>query len=269
MQKFAIHSVPRSGSTWLGTLFDSHPAVSFKYQPLFSYAFKDYLDSKSSKHSINSFFNKIALSNDEFINQQQEKLKGIIPVFNKAQQYTHSCYKEVRYHHILENMLQKVPEVKAVLLIRNPLATLYSWYKAPKEFRPEKGWNFEEEWLHAPNKNLSKPEEFNGYAKWKEASLLFLKLKEVYPNQVYLVDYKNLLTDTENVVKQLFTFTELDYPQQTAEFIKESKSQNQEDAYSVFKIKDKDDQGKNLPEHIKTYIYNDLKGTPLERYLEV
>ena len=79
MQKIAIHSVPRSGSTWLGNIFNSHPNVSFKYQPLFSYAFKDYLGSESDLEKINRFFKEIMKSDDDFINQKEGVEKGIIP----------------------------------------------------------------------------------------------------------------------------------------------------------------------------------------------
>ena len=59
MQYVAIHSVPRSGSTWLGQIFNSHPKVNFRYQPLFSYAFKDYLNEASSSEDIEAFFKNI------------------------------------------------------------------------------------------------------------------------------------------------------------------------------------------------------------------
>lgn len=209
MQKIAIHSVPRSGSTWLGNIINSHPNVSFKYQPLFSYAFKDYLNEFSSKEDINSFFELISTSDDDFINQKAGIEKGIIPVFKKSDLITHSCYKEVRYHHILENLLNQSPDLKLILLIRNPLSVLQSWYKAPKEFHTEQGWDFEQEWLDAPKKNLNKPEEFNGYNKWKEATTLFLKLNKEFPEQVIIITYNQLLSNTLKTVKQLFDFTNL------------------------------------------------------------
>ena len=33
--------VPRSGTSWFGELFNSSPRVAYRFQPLFSYAFKD------------------------------------------------------------------------------------------------------------------------------------------------------------------------------------------------------------------------------------
>lgn len=267
MSHLILHSVPRSGSTWLGSIFDSHPKVNYKYQPLFSYAFKGSLNENSTIEDIEAFFNEIAWSNDDFINQSKEKKEGIIPDFAKAYPATHVCYKEVRYHHILKNLITQDKNVKAVLLIRNPLAVLHSWYLAPKEFKKELGWNFDEEWLNAPKKNLDKPEEFNGFNKWKEAAFLFLELKDKFPNQVRIVEYKNLLTNPVEITKSLFEFVGLDYVKQTEDFLERISTTNQRDAYSVYKIKKEDKAWKNLPKHIIDYIEKDLKNTKLEQFL--
>ncbi len=267
MKKIALHSVPRSGSTWLGNILNSHPQMSFKYQPLFSYSFKDYLDTESSNEKIQGFFNHIQVSKDEFINQKEGIDKGIIPLFKKDAIFTHTCYKEVRYHHILENMLQQSNDIKVVLLIRNPLAVLQSWYQAPKEFRPEQGWIFEEEWLDAPKKNLKKQEEFNGFNKWKEASNLFLKLKKEFPNRVYIITYSDLLNNTIKETQKVFDFISLELVPQTIQFIESSMSLNHKDAYSVYKNKQADDNWKLLSKNIIDYIANDLKNTILEQFL--
>ena len=56
MHKIALHSVPRSGSTWLGEILNSSENVKYCFQPLFSYKFKNFLDERSSKDDINNFF---------------------------------------------------------------------------------------------------------------------------------------------------------------------------------------------------------------------
>lgn len=267
MQKIAIHSVPRSGSTWLGNIFNSHPQVVFRLQPLFSYAFKDYLTPNSTANDINCFFEKIAVSQDAFLNQQEAINKEIVPVFKKGKKLTHCCYKEVRYHYVLENLLNKVRDIKLILLIRNPLATIYSWYKAPKEFKTYLDWSFQDEWLDAPKKNLGRPEEFNGYNKWKETAILFLSLKEKYPENVYLLEYQDLLDNPIKITKQMFEFTGLTYESQTINFLNNSMNINHTDAYSVFKIKEKDDNWKHLSKDIINYIVGDLKNTELEKFL--
>ena len=77
MNKIAIHSVPRSGSTWLGSIFDSCPNVKYALQPLFSYAYKDYLSLNSTSEDIQSFFEELKVSDDDFINQIEAKNKGL------------------------------------------------------------------------------------------------------------------------------------------------------------------------------------------------
>lgn len=268
MQYVAIHSVPRSGSTWLGQIFNSHPLVNFSYQPLFSYAFKDYLNSESSREDIVEFFNRISDSDDSFLNQKDDIDKGIVPSFKTNDKFTHICYKEVRYHHILENLMKKHEHVKLILLVRNPLATLYSWKNAPKEFREDLGWKFEEEWQFAPSKNLDKIEEFNGYEKWKEATYLYHNLKKEYPNRVVLISYKELMSETLSVVHQLFEFVGLNMNESTLSFLTDSRAVSQKDAYSVYKKKTKDDNWKQLPQDIIDYITDDLKQTELEIYLD-
>ena len=46
--RVAIHGPPRSGTTWIGEIVNSSPRTIVKYQPLFSYALKDYLSPGSS-----------------------------------------------------------------------------------------------------------------------------------------------------------------------------------------------------------------------------
>ncbi len=267
MIKIAIHSVPRSGSTWLGTIFDSHPNVLYNYQPLFSFSLKDFLNETSNFDEIDLFYSKLSENDDDFIRQKKSKELGLVPSFYKSNIQA-IAYKEVRYHHLLPNILKQHNEIKLVCLIRNPLSTLHSWWKAPKEFRGDLGWDFNDEWRTAQKKNAKKPEEFNGYEKWKEAAYLFHRLKEEYNDKVCLVEYKCLLEDTQSEVERIFAFCQLDLTPQTVNFLKESSEKTVDDHYSVFREKQTDDKWKSeLPEYIAAYVYEDLKGTMLDRYL--
>lgn len=257
MQRVAIHSVPRSGSTWLGSIFDSHPNTIYKMQPLFSYAFKDRLSSKSTSEDIDRFFSELEKSEDDFLDQIEGKKSGIIPLFKKEVP-TAIVYKEVRYHHILQNLLEKDKSIKVVGLIRNPFSTILSWLKAPKEFRAELGWKIEDEWENAPKKNLNRIEEFNGFEKWKEVTKLFIFLQKKYPKQFYLVEYEKLLADKKKEITKLFDFCNLELNSQTIDFLKESSSTNNEDAYTVFKMKKTDNSWeKELPQFIIDEIKTD------------
>jgi Sulfotransferase domain len=266
LQKISFHGVPRSGTSWLGAIFDSSKNVAYRHQPLFSYAFKSYLTESSSKIEIEKFFNLINESNDDFILQNEGKIRGHIPKFYK-ENITHIIYKEARYHHILLNMMEKHDTLKIVGIVRNPKSVISSWYNAPKEFNKEK-WNILDEWKNAGLKNKSQKEEFYGYNKWKEVANLFLSLKEKYPKRFFLLEYKELLNRTEEAVKDLFNFSGIEFSKQTAEFLSLSKKKDlSNDAYSVYRVNQVDDKWKtDLPKEIIESIDTDLKGSELEKY---
>lgn len=264
MKKIAIHSVPRSGSSWLGQIFNSSPDVIYKFQPLFSYAFKDFLNEKSSRQEIDNFFIEIAIRNDDFLDQTYQIEKGNNPLFEKNTKPNFIAYKEVRYHHILSNMLKVDPNVKALGLVRNPFAVINSWLKSPREFRKDLDWDVNEEWRYAKKKNLNKKEEFNGFEKWKEVCLLFHELRTVYPERFYLLKYDDLLQNTGETVNELFRFMDVPMHTQTLEFINKSKSIDKKDPYSVFKIKNEDQEWKKeLDETIAKQILADTENHPI------
>lgn len=266
MNKIALHGVPRSGTTWLGSIIDSSPNVIYKHQPLFSYAFKSFLNEFSSKAEINDFFNKIAQSDDPFINQIDGKASGIIPSFQK-QKLTHIVYKEARYHHIIRNLLDNDKDLKVVGIIRDPINVLLSWKNAPKEF-DARHWDFNEEWLLANKKNQGKKEEFYGYERWKFVASEFMDLKSKHNDRFYIVKYEDLVENTIKEVMKLFEFCEIPYSQQTSNFLKDSTSTNQNDEpYSVFRTNVKSKLDKmDISQEIVDHIKKDLKGTELERF---
>lgn len=265
--RIAIHGVPRSGTTWLGEILNSSPNVLYKFQPLFSYELKDYLNEKSSASDINSFFEKLEFTHSSFLDQTVSKAKGTSPDFKKDE-ITHIVYKEVRYHHIINNLLQNDPEIKVIGIIRNPFAVINSWLHAPREFRRDLGWTEAEEWKYASKKNQNKPEEFYGYEKWKEVAFLFQDLQSRFPDRFYLINYAQLLVSTSDVVSKLFEFCNLNLTDQTKNFIKTSKSIDDSDTYSVFKIKENDNQWKDsLNSDIIKDITTDLEKSPLNIYL--
>lgn len=255
MRRIAIHSVPRSGSSWLGSIFDSSSRVAYRFQPLFSYTHKSQLTENSNIQEIDTFFKDIYLTDDHFVLQEEARENKLLPTFQKSK-ISHIVYKEVRYHHILENLLRRDKNIKVLGLVRNPFSVINSWLNAPKEFKKELNWKIEEEWRDAPKKNLGQPEEYNGYNKWKETAFLYLKLSKKYPERFFLLDYNDLLTNKIETVQKLFKFFHLELTDQTLNFLKFSSQKEDKDAYSVFKKKEKDNQWeKELP----SYIIDEIK----------
>ena len=77
MDKIAIFGVPRSGTTWLSQILNSHPDVALRFQPLFSYGHKGSLCEYSSVEEIRIFFEEIFCTQDAFTLMATEMQKII------------------------------------------------------------------------------------------------------------------------------------------------------------------------------------------------
>ncbi|MDR5590577.1 sulfotransferase domain-containing protein [Christiangramia sp. SM2212] len=255
MNKVAIFSVPRSGSSWLGQILNSNENVEFKFQPNYAYSFPLELTENDSSEDINLFFEELRNTQDSFVNGKItiSSKKGI--EFNKKDT---SClvFKETHYINVLPNLLKK-SNIKILGLIRSPFAVINSWIKIPKEFNPE--WDLKEEWENASIKNSNKKSHYFGYNKWKEAAFLFLDLQEKYPDRFKIINYNSFLSSKISLTKEIYNFCGLEMSDQTLKFIEDSSTKNDaDDAYSIFKRKDKDDQwSSELPQFIINQIRKD------------
>lgn len=269
LTRIALHGAPRSGTSWLGEVLNSAPQVAYRYQPLFSYAFKDFLTPESGTAEIDRFFEAIAASDDDFLLQTGQRDNGHMPRFRKSET-THIVYKEVRYHHLPEMILRRTLDVKFVFLVRDPRAVMASWLRAGREFRHDLGWDVLSEWRAAPSKNEGRSEEFYGFDKWKESTNTFLDLAARYPRRARLVWYSDLLATPETSIAGLFRFCDLPLCDQSRDFISGRMRGAQDSDYSVFRAhRRRDDAWRaNLPEIIRESIETELAHTTLSRFLE-
>lgn len=266
MNTIAIFGVPRSGTSWLGQIFNSSPKVAYRYQPLFSYAFKDRLTAHSSAQDIDSFYSDLLNTNDDFVLQKKNVSGNDEVQFSKSEKCTHLVWKEVRYLHIIENLLAE-SDTKIIGIIRHPCAVINSWLRAPKEFRSE--WNPEEEWRSAPKKNAGRPEEYNGFEKWKEVAFLYADLKKRYPERFMLTLYESLLEQTNKEVKRLFDFAGLEFEKQTEDFILKSMSTGSDDPYGVLRQSQEPDKWRmELSPSIREGILEDYDFRKLNQYYQ-
>jgi len=266
MNKIAIFGVPRSGTTWLSQIFNSHPDVALRFQPLFSYGHKGSLTEDSSDAEILRFFAEILCSQDAFVLMATEFQKKY-PSFPKAVKPTHVVFKETRYLHIIENILTQCSEIKIIGIIRNPLAVLASWVSAPKEFDPT--WDIHREWRGAPSKNQNRPEEFYGFDKWKRSAEDFLRFESQFAQQFLLVRYDELNRAPLDTTTKIFNFCHLKVCDQVEEFLCASKARHDSDPYSVFRSKASDDRWQGiLPDEIVKQIMSELKYSPLGIFLQ-
>ena len=268
-QVVSIHGVPRSGTSWLGQIFDSHPDVAYRHQPLFAYRFKDRLNVDSSQKDVIRFLNDLyQLTEDDFIldTQRHQAASEFWQTAEKHQSPGFLVMKMVRYHHLLHLFLETVPDIRIAGIVRHPCAVINSWLQAPKEFRS--GWNAMEEWRYAPKKNAGRIEEFNGFEKWKEVAYLFLALEQKYPDNFILTRYEQLVQNTETEVDRLFSFVGLDLHPQTLRFIWLSKSRHDPDPYAVIKNPETYQRWRTeLNSEIANEILADVRGTELEQFL--
>lgn len=244
LSNIAIFGAPRSGTSWLGQLFNSSPNTLYRFQPLFSYEFKNRLTTTSTEQDIQNFHLDLTNAKSQFVQTNIQFPKKNI---------THLVWKEVRYHHITPNLLQN-SNIKIVFIERNPINVINSWYNATSgEFNPQ--WDIQKEWLDAPSKNLNKPEEFNGFNKWLEVKNIHNKNIQDYPNNIIKVKYEDLKLNPIEELKTLYEFCNLDWSPQTEDFILKSTTKHENDSYSVFK---KQNVILNLPQNIINQINETL-----------
>ena len=233
MRKIAIHSVPRSGSTWLGEILNSSPYVKYCFQPLFSYQFKDFLDEYSSKEDVDRFFSMLSDTDDDFICQKSQRIAGTLPLVSKDDLATHVIYKEVRYHHILENLMAVDKDIKLILLVRDPIEVMNSWINAPKEF--DENWDVNEQLISAELKNMGRKENFYGLDAWIQTTRRFEQLAKSYSKRVILINYSTLKSNPMQTVYNIFKFIDLGLTNSTRSFLRESLEKKVSDTYSVFR----------------------------------
>lgn len=264
----SLHGVPRSGTSWLGKIFGTHSDVAYRFQPLFSYRFKDRITVSTTKEEIQAFLHDLyEVKDDDFILGKWLKVEEPdMPVLQKQAFPSVMVMKEVRYHHLVEKLLSAIDAMQVVGIVRNPCAVINSWFQAPREFKKE--WDPFAEWRYAPSKNQGKIEEFNGFEKWKEVALLFLDLQERYPERFLLIQYEQLVEHPIDVMENVFSFVGLRMEEQVKDFIKASQASHVDDAYALYKSPHVKDRWKQELDHrISREIVAELKGTRLERFL--
>jgi len=261
-----LAGVARSGTSWLGQIFDSSPDVRFRFQPFFAYEFKNRVNEDSTEDEFNKLLENIYNTESPFLTQQDKRDSGDYPVFSKSKNTHHLVLKENRYQYIIEPLMRKCPEVKLVGIIRNPNAVLNSWMKNPKEF--PHGSDPMDEWRFGNCKNQGH-EDFFGYYKWKEIANLYLDLQDKWPDRVFVLRYEDLVESPVKVTQKIFSFCSINYNEQTDKFLIKSSSSHIDSPYSVFKDKGVANKWKSeLNTYITTEIAHDLAGTRLERFIK-
>jgi len=264
-----ICGVPRSGTSWIGQILDSSPQTAYRFQPLFSWAFKDNIGLDSDKKQCEAFLQNVYYTSDAFVLQTERKQQGVYPIFKRKDDCPPVLViKMVRYHHLLPLLLTYFQDIlQVVCIVRHPCGVINSWLKNPKEFFS--GCDPLVEWDLAESRNKGKPEEFWGFDGWRRALDIYSTIKLSFPQNVYIVNYEKFVEHPVAQVKTLFDFLKLETSAQTIKFLSESTQTDHDDPYAVFKTKHvRDDWKTELAPEIQKAIVDKLQLTPYHYLLD-
>lgn len=233
-----IFGVPRSGTSWLGQLINSHPTVQYRFQPIHSYTFMPELSDSCSVRDVRFFYDELFRTKDPYVLQLDGFTLGSnnVPKFRKVAA-THLIFKETHYWDACERACLVDSTVKLIGLIRDPVDVLSSWCRHPSEF--DDRWLISEQWFDAKEKNKENPGNLFGFRAWADVATRMRKLREQLPDQVYLVRYESVRECPLSEVERIFDFLGLCMGDETRDFIKISTTTFDDNPYSVFRAFEK------------------------------
>ena len=259
---------PRSGTTWVSQFFAASPIVRVKFCPLFSYAFKDEMSVEDDSNTWRRFFEEVYVTPDEFMDQQHLQKKGLVPSFTTKDDDPGVLFiKSNRHHHLTESLLEKQPDLKFISIVRNPFATIHSWLENPTEFPSDA--DPLQEWRTGACRKTGVGE-YWGFDDWKSVTELHVRLSEAYPDRFFLYRYEDVLKCPMNTAKEMFSALNIEFSQEVADFITESRTRHDENPRSVYKAQRNADRWREeLDPIIIKQIKNDLLGTNLEKFISI
>lgn len=261
-----VCGMPRSGTSWLGQIFDSSADVAFRMEPLFAYKFKNIIDENSPKEDIINFFDNVYLTDDEFILQKETRKRGSYSFFNKKINPNVLVIKTTRHHNLIERYIELVDCIEIVSIVRHPCAVINSWINTDREFK-SKGCIVERDWKDGGCRKDGVGE-FWGFDDWLSVTKQHVELGNKYQNFT-IVEYAKLIKEPEVIVKNLFDRISIPYTQQTIDFLKSCHSNHQNDPYSVFKNKKVENiWKKSLNSRMVEEIIQDTKKFGLGQFVE-
>ena len=255
MKSVTLLSVPRSGSTWLGQVFDSSPEVRYRFQPNMAYSFAPTLTPSSGREEIEHFKQELVTTEDAFVTGRLSISGKEGRSFPKSDP-TLLVWKEVHSLYLARQLLSTTADSKVIGLIRSPLSVLSSWLSIPKEFDPS--WSVAEEWRSGARKNAGSPDRYFGYDRWKEVCLDFLQLAVTHPGRFCICSYEQLIAKPIACVRELFDFADLPLTEQTMAFLTRRVVTENPDPYSTDRDIERDDRWRDqLPSFIREEVLSD------------
>jgi len=188
-----ISGCPRSGTSFLTKVIDSHPKIGILMEAIF--------DNRARHHLKANYWNNTS----DLKKKVQEKYKNIAPTIigNKVCNPDIWSLKDILLFCNLFNAY------KIVWIVRNPEDVILS------RFRRERNDHFNEEAKkHLPLDYSSK---LNTWASsWNICVQNFQRIKMHTPDKVFLIYYEDLLNKFEESMRALSIFLEVDYVEEYA-----------------------------------------------------
>ena len=261
-----VVGMPRSGTSWLGQIFDSSPRVAYRLEPIFSYAFKNAIDENSSQAEVGDFFRDVHASDDPFLLQTEKRDAGVYPSFEKQGEVDTSVFKTTRFHHILRHLLEVEERLQLVGIVRHPCGAISSWLNTPREFPAAA--DPMAEWRSGTCRKTA-VEEYWGFEDWKAITRLHMDLARSFPTRFKLLRYEDLVANPLARIRDVFQFCGLTPEAQTEGFLTSCHEEHNTDSYAVFKHPRVATRWREvLPESIQAEIIEEVTGTDLECFLE-
>jgi hypothetical protein len=262
----SITGMPRSGTSWIGMIFDSCPLVRYRLSPLFSYEYKNRVDESSSRQDWECVLRGAYGSGSVFMNQTERRQSGEYPLFpDKAEPAPVLVLKFNRFQNLVEPFLELFPEMRMLVVVRHPCGAIHSWLTAPKEFPPSA--DPMEHWRSGAIKKTGYGD-FFGFEDWKRATRLHVRLARERPKQVRLARYEDIVRAPADRVHEMFRFFGLPFTAQTEAFLDRSRREHVPGPYSVFKPPAVIDRWRHeLQPSIRDEILAELSGTDLAEFI--
>ncbi len=217
-------------------------------------------------NSWRQFFETVYATPDEFMDQLYLSREGLLPVFDDKDNDPQTLLiKSNRFHHLSYKIMQIVPELKMIGIVRDPVAAIGSWLNNPIEFPADA--NREEEWRSGSCRK-SAPEEYWGFNDWVTVTRLYMQMEEEFEERFLLVPYEDIVGEPHKLAQDIFKKMGLRYTSHIDDFIERSISTHIEHPRSVFrKNHDVKKWGKILSKDIVNEIYQEARGAGMERFI--
>lgn len=196
-------SQPRAGSTMTQKIVASHPEIFTHseswimlhpfYQMKSSGIETEYIQKHSSK-AVNEFIDLLPNKQEDLYTAIKDSYLNLYGKIAEANNSTYFLDKTPRYFLIIDELIRTFPKAKFVVLLRNPLEVLSSIYNTWVKQRFANIKDMKKDILDAP--------------------ALLLKAIENYPDRIYKLRYEDIINDTEDEMKKLFQYLNLDFKEE-------------------------------------------------------